>query len=422
MSSQSERSLNPFEIAQWQFDMAAAKLGLVPWLCQKLKMPQETHIWVLPVLMDDGSYEMFWSCRVQHNKTLGPYKGGLRYDLGVNLDEVSALSSWMTWKTSLADLPFGGAKGGVKCDPRRMSIRELERLTRRFGHQLKKVIGPDDDIPAPDAGTTPQVMAWLVDTYSMDQGHLVLGVVTGKPVALGGSLGRASATGRGVMLSTLEALKVRGINPGGQTAIVQGFGNVGSWAARLLAEQGIKIVGVSDASAAAYDPDGLDVEDLSKQLTVSGRLLKQLPGLKFLSDKDQLLTMGTDILVPAALENAITTRNAGAIKAKLVIEGANGPTTPEADAILESQGAIVVPDILANSGGVIVSYYEWVQNRQHETWAEAIVNAKLASKMQPSLDAVFELARKKGVSLRTAAHMIAIDRVAEATKLRGIFP
>ncbi|MFH1589010.1 MAG: Glu/Leu/Phe/Val dehydrogenase [archaeon] len=413
-------NLNPYQITQKLFDKAANHLNLPSWVREVLKTPQRNVSIDFPVKMDDGSVKIFTGYRVQHNNNRGPYKGGLRFSPEVNLDEVRALASWMTWKTALVDIPFGGAKGGVLCDPSKMSQGELERMTRRFTFQLRDVIGYHVDIPAPDVNTNEQVMAWIVDTFSMAAGEGVFGVVTGKPLHLGGSHGRTEATGRGVMITTMEALKDLGWD-NNKTVIVQGYGNVGSHAARLLNEKGLTIVGVSDRSTAVYNPKGIDLKKLDEYIAKKG-FIKGFTGGKHISPKEKLLEMEADILVPAAMENQITTKNANKIKAKLIVEGANGPTTPEADDILTEKGVMVIPDILANAGGVIVSYFEWVQNIQREQWPYEVVVAKLEKKLIPAYKAVIALAKKEKVRLRTAAYIIAIGRVAESTISRGIFP
>jgi glutamate dehydrogenase (NAD(P)+) len=417
-------NLNPFQIVQMQFDRAAERLGMPEWRRQMLKTPNRNVSVDFPVRMDDGRIRMFTGYRVQHNNTRGPYKGGIRFSPEVNLDEVKALASWMTWKTALADVPFGGAKGGIACDPKQMSQTELERMTRRFTYEIGDIIGPGIDIPAPDVNTNANVMAWMLDTYSMYQRRDEFGVVTGKPVSLGGSHGRTAATGRGVTQSALAVIRAHGLDPVGMTAVVQGLGNVGGCAARLLAREGVRIVGVSDASAAMADPGGIDMKALDAFLAEPGRLLIDFPEGKgkFLPRKELLLGLNADILVPAATENAITGANADEVRARFVVEGANGPTTPDADAILDAKGIVVVPDILANSGGVIVSYYEWVQNTQREQWREDRVNANLAEKLGTAIGEVLALAGEEKVSLRLAAYMIAIGRVAEASRLRGLFP
>lgn len=413
-------SLNPYEIAQMYFDNAADRLGLEDWLRDVLQAPGRSFSAEFPVKMDDGSVRMFKGYRVQHNDTRGPFKGGIRYSPEVNLDEVRALASWMTWKTAVVDIPFGGAKGGVICDPLELSESELERLTRRFTYEIRDVIGPDTDIPAPDMGTNSQVMAWIADSYSMFTGANQFGVVTGKPEFLGGSKGRTEATGMGVKIVALEAMKDLRLKPRKMTAVIQGYGNVGSHAARLLAEERVKIIAISDVSATLYDPKGLDLEDINKYVE-QNKFLDGYTGAQQLPRED-VLGIKTDILVPAAVENVITLENVDSIDARIIVEGANGPTTPAADKILYERGIFVVPDILANAGGVTVSYFEWVQNRQREQWPYDDVVSKLETRMTTAYRAVKELADKEEIDMRTAAYMIAIDRVAEAMRTRGVFP
>ena len=415
-------NLNPYQIAQIQFDHAADRLNLETWLRDLLKTPDRCITVEFPVKMDDGSVKVFTGYRVQHNNSRGPYKGGIRFSPEVSLDEVKALSSWMTWKTALVDVPFGGAKGGIVCDPTKMSRAELERMTRRFTYEICNIIGPDIDIPAPDVNTNAQIMSWIVDTYSMIQKRNVFGVVTGKPTFLGGSHGRTEATGRGVATVALELIKDEGLEPKGLTAVVQGFGNVGYHAARILADKGVKVIGISDISTAIYNPDGIDVEDARKYAEKNNFLLEGYDKAEHISPKENILEVETDILIPAAVENQITMENAENIKAKFVVEGANGPTTPDADRILLKKGIITVPDILANAGGVIVSYFEWVQNIQREQWPYEMVVRKLEEKLINAYKNTRNLAETESVDMRTAAYMIAIDRVAEATRARGIFP
>jgi len=415
-------NLNPYQIAQMQFDRAADKLDIEPWMRDFLKTPHRNVSVDFPVKMDDGSVKMFTGYRVQHNNARGPYKGGIRFSPEVSLDEVRALASWMTWKTALVDVPFGGAKGGVVCDPSKMSRAELERLTRRFTYEISDIIGPDSDIAAPDMNTDAQVMSWMLDTYSMGQRQDVFGVVTGKPIFLGGSYGRTEATGRGVVVIAMEAVKDEGLEPKDLTAVVQGFGKVGYHAARTLVEKGVKVIGISDISTAIYNPRGIDVEDARRYAEKNNFLLEGYDKAEHISPKESILEVETDILIPAAVENQITMENAGNIKAKFVVEGANGPTTPGADKILYEKGIIVVPDILANAGGVTVSYYEWVQNTQKEQWPYETVVRKLEEKLIKAYRNTRNLAKKEKVDMRTAAYMIAIDRVAEATRTRGIFP
>ena len=414
-------NLNPYQIAQMQFDCAADKLNLEPWMRNFLKTPDRNVSVDFPVKMDDGNIKMFTGYRVQHNNVRGPYKGGLRFSPEINLDEVRALASWMTWKSALVDIPFGGAKGGVVCDPSKMSRSELERMTRRFTYEISDFIGPDVDIPAPDINTDAQVMAWILDTYSMGKKRDVFGVVTGKPTFLGGSYGRIEATGRGVVVTAMEAIKDEGLELKGLTAVVQGFGNVGYHAAMILDEKGVKIIGISDISTAIYNPKGIDIKHAKKYVKKNG-VLKGYGGEDHVSPKENILEVETDILIPAALENQITGKNAKNIRSRFIIEGANGPTTPEADKILCDKGIIIVPDILANAGGVIVSYFEWVQNIQREQWPYEKVVAKLDDKLIRAYKETRNLAEKEKVSMRVAAYIISVGRVAETTKTRGIFP
>jgi glutamate dehydrogenase (NAD(P)+) len=402
-----------------EFDGAARLLGLDPGIWKVLTHPKRQIAVSCPVQMDNGEIEVFTGYRVQYNITLGPAKGGIRYHPGVTLDEVTALAAWMTWKCAVAGVPFGGGKGGVICDPTRMSRGELERLTRRYCAEIIDLIGPDKDIPAPDVNTNEQIMAWFMDTYSMHVGTTVTGVVTGKPVALGGSLGRREATGRGVMITTREAAKHLGIDIKGATVAVQGFGNVGSVSADLLAESGAKVVAVTDWKGGIHNPKGLDIKKLithvEQHKTVAG-----FPGADPL-DGSKIFGLDVDILIPAALENQITEANAGEIKAKIIAEGANGPTTPDAHMALHRRGVFVIPDILANAGGVTTSYFEWVQDRHGYFWEEAEVNARLERKMVEAFDAVYTTAEKYTCDMRTAAYIVAINRVATVTRIRGMY-
>jgi glutamate dehydrogenase (NAD(P)+) len=402
-----------------EFDGAARLLGLDPGIWKVLTHPKRQICVSCPVQMDNGEIEVFTGYRVQYNITLGPAKGGIRYHPGVTLDEVTALAAWMTWKCAVAGVPFGGGKGGVICDPTRMSRGEIERLTRRYCAEIIDAIGPDKDIPAPDVNTNEQIMAWFMDTYSMHAGTTITGVVTGKPVELGGSLGRREATGRGVMITTREAAKHLGINIKGATVAVQGFGNVGSVSADLLADIGAKVVAVTDWKGGVYNAKGLDIKKLiahtQQHKTVSG-----FAGADAM-DPSKLFGLDVDILVPAALENQITAANAGDIKAKIIAEGANGPTTPEAHQALHSRGVFVIPDILANAGGVTTSYFEWVQDRHGYFWEEAEVNARLEKKMVDAFEAVFETAKKYKTDMRTAAYIVAINKVATVTRMRGMY-
>ncbi len=402
-----------------EFDGAARLLGLEPGIWKVLTHPKRQIAVSCPVLMDNGEIEVFTGYRVQYNITLGPAKGGIRYHPGVTLDEVTALAAWMTWKCAVAGVPFGGGKGGIICDPTRMSRGELERLTRRYCAEIIDLIGPDKDIPAPDVNTNEQIMAWFMDTYSMHQGTTVTGVVTGKPVELGGSLGRREATGRGVMITTREAARHLGITMKGATVAVQGFGNVGSVSADLLGDIGAKVVAVTDWKGGVYNAKGLDVKKLIAY-TQEHKSVAGFPGAEAL-DGSKIFGLDVDILIPAALENQITEANAHEIKAKIVAEGANGPTTPDAHMALHNRGVFVIPDILANAGGVTTSYFEWVQDRHGYFWEEAEVNARLEKKMIDAFDAVFATAQKYKCDMRTAAYIVAISKVATVTKMRGMY-
>ncbi len=402
-----------------EFEGAARILKLEPGLWQMLTHAKRQIIVSCPVQMDNGEIQVFTGYRVQYNVTLGPAKGGIRYHPGVTLDEVTALAAWMTWKCAVAQLPFGGGKGGVICDPTKMSRRELEALTRRYTAEIIDSIGPDKDVPAPDVNTNEQIMAWFSDTYSMHVGHTSTAVVTGKPVEMGGSLGRREATGRGVMITARESAKHLGFELKGSRVAVQGFGNVGSIAAELLALQGAKIVGVTDWKGGVQNPKGLDIpkliEHVKEHKTVDG-----FAGSDPLGAAD-VFKLDCDILIPAALENQITDENANDIKAKLIVEGANGPTTPDAHKLLHERGVFVVPDILANAGGVTVSYFEWVQDRHGYFWTEKEVNERLEAKMVEAFDVVLKTAQKYKVDMRAAAYIVAIGRVATVTRLRGMY-
>ena len=412
--------LNPFRIAQMQFDMAAEYLKLDPGLRQILRTPKRVMEVSIPVKMDNGQTKVFTGFRVQHNVSRGPAKGGLRYHPNVTVDEVKALAAWMTWKTATVNLPYGGAKGGVVCDPKRMSKGELERMTRRYAAEIQPIIGPEVDIPAPDVYTDSQTMAWIMDTYAMTVGHAAPGVVTGKPVSIGGSEGRMDATGRGVLFVTEEACKVKKINLRGATVAIQGFGNVGSAVARLFAEKKAKIVAISDSRGGVHNPRGIDPLRALRYKERSGTVVG-MPGASRISN-DELLALKCDILVPAALENVITLHNADQIKAKIVAEAGNGPTTPHADEILSRKGVFVVPDILANAGGVTVSYFEWAQDLQGFFWQVQEVNSKLEFVMRRAFNDVHETMRKFHVYPRAAAYILAVGRVADATLVRGLFP
>lgn len=402
-----------------QVEAAASKLKLDPTIVEFIKLPRRSTIANLPVRMDDGTYRMFTSFRVQHSIARGPGKGGIRFHPDVTLDEVQALAAWMTWKCAVVNIPFGGAKGGIVCDPQKMSVGELERMTRRYAADMMHLFGPDTDVPAPDVGTGPQVMAWIMDTVSMREAHAVPGVVTGKPLVLGGSLGRVEATGRGVMITIREAAKKIGLNLKGATATVEGFGNVGSISAKLLHQMGVKILQVSDVNGALSNPKGIDIpallEHMEQKKTVVG-----FKGAKA-SDPDDVLFANVDIVIPAALENRITEENAKNIKCKIIAEGANGPTIPEADTILERKKVLVIPDILCNAGGVTVSYFEWVQNRIGYFWSEEEVNKRLEEKMEMSFRDVWKMKEDYNTTLRIAAYMVAIKRVIEVVSLRGIY-
>ena len=402
-----------------EFEGAAKILNLDKGLWRMLTHPKRQIIVSCPVQMDNGEIEVFTGYRVQYNITLGPAKGGIRYHPDVTLDEVTALAAWMTWKCAVAQLPFGGGKGGVICDPAKMSRRELEALTRRYTAEIIDAIGPDKDVPAPDVNTNEQIMAWFSDTYSMHVGHTSTAVVTGKPVEMGGSLGRREATGRGVMIVARESAKHLGFSLKGATVAVQGFGNVGGIAADLLSEQGAIIVGVTDWKGGVYNAKGLDVKALLAHVA-QHKSVHGFTGGEPLASGD-IFGLPVDILIPAALENQITEQNAPHIKARLVVEGANGPTTPAANKMLHDRGVFVVPDILANGGGVTVSYFEWVQDRHGYFWPEKEVNEKLEVKMMQAFDAVLQTAERYKVDMRTAAYIVAINRVATVTKLRGMY-
>ncbi len=411
---------SPYEIAQEQFDLAADKMGLEEDLRCILRVPKRELTVHFPVRMDNGSIKSFTGYRVQHNMTRGPGKGGIRYHQNVSLDEVRALAMWMTWKSAVVNIPFGGAKGGVIVDPTKLSLRELENLTRRFATEISPLIGQDGDIPAPDVNTNAQVMAWLMDTISMHHGHLETAITTGKPISLGGSMGRADATGRGVSYVTARAAKYLGLDLNGAPTVVQGFGNVGSYSALLLHELGCKIIAVSDVFGGICNPKGLDPKVLMQEVKKTGTVTTY-PNAEKISN-DQLLEMQCEILVPAALEEQITRENAPKIRPRIITEGANGPTTPEADEILFANNVFVIPDILANAGGVTVSYFEWVQDLQSFFWDEGEINQRLKRVMDNSFDAVYEKAQAMKIPMRLAANILAIERVAEATRLRGIYP
>ena len=408
------------EDAAKQFDQVAERLKLDPGLQKRLRHPHRALVVSVPVAMDDGRTEIFEGFRVQHDNALGPTKGGIRYHPDVSLEEVTALAMLMTWKCALMGLPYGGAKGGVRCEPRTLSRRELERLTRRYTAEIFLIIGPEHDIPAPDMGTDEQVMAWMMDTYSMQRGMTSPGVVTGKPILLGGSRGRREATGRGVYTIVLEAAKKIGFDPKRMTVAVQGFGNVGSVAAQLLAENGCRLIAVSDSKGGIYNPKGIDVPRLLRE-RLAGGILPDYSDADRISQAE-LLALECDVLIPAALGGQITAANAPTVRARIIAEGANGPTTPEADQILREQKVLVLPDILANAGGVTVSYFEWVQDLQFYFWTEQEINARLTEIMTAAFTRVWGYAQAEGVDLRTAALMLAAQRVAEAHRLRGLYP
>ncbi len=414
-----EQEINPWQAQAARFELAASKLNLDPGIWKILSVPQREIIVHIPVLMDDGSIEVFTGYRVQHSTSRGPAKGGIRYSPEVSLDEVRALASWMTWKCAVVNIPFGGAKGGVICDPKSMSQGELERMTRRYTAELIEFIGPEKDVPAPDMNTNEQTMAWIMDTYSMHMRQTVTSVVTGKPVNMGGSRGRTEATGRGVSIMCDEAVKQLGMKVEGTTVIVQGFGNVGSNTAKHLHLKGYTVTGITEFDGALYNPQGIDVPALAAYRKQAGTI-NGFPGAESV-DKDELITRECDILVPAATENAITSQNAERLRCKILCEGANGPTTFVADEILENKGIFVVPDILANAGGVTCSYFEWVQDRMGYFWTEAEVNQRLEAIMTESFKDVVSYAAAHKVNNRIAAYMLAIDRVAFTTKQRGMY-
>jgi glutamate dehydrogenase/leucine dehydrogenase len=412
--------LNPFRIAQIQFDMAAEFLKLDPGLRQILRTPKRVLEVSLPTKMDNGQVKVFTGYRVQHNVSRGPGKGGIRFHPNVTLDEVKALAAWMTWKTATVNVPFGGAKGGVICDPKRMSKSELERMTRRYASEILPIIGPSQDIPAPDVYTDAQTMAWIMDTYAMTVGHSAHGVVTGKPVSIGGSEGRLEATARGLLYVVEEACKMKKISLRGATVAIQGFGNAGATAARLFAEKKARIVALSDTRGGVTNSRGIDPVKAFRYKERSGTVVG-MPGATRITN-DELLTMKCDILVPAALENVITLHNAEAVKARIVAEAANGPTTPHADEILARRGVIVLPDILANAGGVTVSYFDWVQNQEGLMWDVEEVNARLQKIMVRAFHEMVDTMRKHHVPPRAGAMILAVGRVSEATLVRGLFP
>ncbi|MGQ9683150.1 MAG: Glu/Leu/Phe/Val family dehydrogenase [Anaerolineae bacterium] len=411
---------NPFEVAVAQFDKAANYLDLKPGTRETLRACKRELCVHFPVKMDDGTVRVFTGYRVHHSTSRGPCKGGIRYHPDVTYDEVRALAMWMTWKCAVVGIPYGGAKGGVVCDPKKMSLHEVENLTRRYATEIAVLMSPEGDIPAPDVNTNPQIMAWIMDTYSMHRGYSTPAVVTGKPIEIGGSLGRTEATGRGVMFTAREAMKVKGIPIEGATVAVQGFGNVGSIAAYLMQDKGCKIVAASDSQGGIYNPKGFDARDVIRFKRENGTVVGY-PGTDTVTN-EELLELPCDVLLPSALENCITAQNAPKIQAKVIAEGANGPTTPEADEILYDRGIFVVPDVLANAGGVTVSYFEWVQGLQFFFWSEKEINLQLRDIMVRSFEDVLGISQEKKVDMRVAAYILAISRVARAHELRGVYP
>jgi glutamate dehydrogenase (NAD(P)+) len=415
-----QEELNPFKIAKQQFNKAADYLNLDASLRNVLSSPKRQLIVSIPVKMDGGDVQLFEGYRVQHNIARGPAKGGIRYHPNVTLDEVKALASWMTWKCATVGIPYGGGKGGVICDPKRMSKGELERLTRRYAFEIAPIIGPDRDIPAPDVNTDEQTMAWIMDTISMVRGHTELGVVTGKPISLGGSQGRSEATARGCLYALREACRVKGTSLKGARVAVHGFGNAGANIARLVAADGARVVAAADSRAGIYSETGIDIQAALAHKAQT-KSLAGLPGTKPMSPED-IVGVDCDILLPSALENAITLANVGRVKARIIAELANGPTTPGADDVLFKDGVFLIPDILANAGGVTVSYYEWVQDQYSFFWSENQINDTLEQTMRTAFNSVFATAQRYNTDMRTGAYILAVDRVAEATSVRGIFP
>jgi glutamate dehydrogenase (NAD(P)+) len=414
-----ENEKNPWLAAAARFDEAARRLKLDDGMCKVLRTPNKELTVNIPIQLDDGRIEVFTGYRVHHSLARGPAKGGIRFAPDVTLDEVRALASWMTWKCAVVNIPFGGGKGGVICDPNLLSDIELEKITRRYTAEIIDFLGPERDVPAPDVNTNEKTMAWIMDTYSMHMRHTVTAVVTGKPMALGGSRGRPEATGRGCMMVTLKALQVLGIAPQAARVVIQGFGNVGGMAAKLMTAAGFKIVAIVEYDGAVYNPHGLDIAGLQKHRKETGSITGFSGGEDI--DKAEAMFLPCDVLIPAATENVITSQNAGRIRCKILCEGANGPTTPLADLVLADKNVFVIPDILANAGGVTVSYFEWVQDRQGYFWNEKLVNDRLQEIMDESFDAIVEYARTHKVNNRIAAYMVALDRVANAIRLRGIY-
>jgi glutamate dehydrogenase (NAD(P)+) len=416
-----DEKVNSFDMAKKQVDLAAKYLNLDSGSIEKLKNTKRELIVHFPVQMDNGKLNIFTGYRVQHNVARGPAKGGIRYHPDVDLDEIRALAMWMTWKSAVVKIPFGGAKGGVECNPKEMSLHEIERLTRRFTWEISMMLGPEQDIPAPDVNTNPQVMAWIMDTYSILKGYSVPGVVTGKPIELGGSLGRFEATGRGVVITSLEALKFLKIPIEGAKVVIQGCGNVGSIAAMHFDRLGAKVIAISDSQKGLFNENGLDVKRALEYKAKYKCLVCETKDETEITNQE-LLELKCDILVPAAIENQILEKNGPRINAKIIAEGANGPTTPEADEILNDKGIFIVPDILANAGGVTVSYFEWVQNLQELIWSEEEVLDRLTRIMQKGFKEVLDISLSKKIPMRAAALVLGIGRVAEATRLRGLYP
>jgi glutamate dehydrogenase (NAD(P)+) len=419
-TEQAAPSINAWEVAQRQFDLAAERLNLDPGLRAVLREPRRALTVHFPVHMDDGSVKVFTGFRVQHNLGRGPAKGGIRYHQDVSIDEVKALAMWMTWKCAVVGIPYGGGKGGVIVDPKKLSKKELEGLSRRFFTEISILIGPERDIPAPDVNTTPQIMAWFMDTYSMHVGYTVPGVVTGKPISLGGSEGRNEATARGCVFTIVDAAEHLGMDLTKATVAVQGFGNAGAIAAQLMSDEGSTVIAVSDTGGAIWKQEGLDIPKVLSWKQEHGTVVG-FPGSTTITN-GQLLELECDVLIPAAYENQITAANADNVKAKIVAEAANGPTTPDADLVLAKKGVFMIPDILANAGGVTVSYFEWVQDLNRDHWSEAVVNAKLKEIMDRSFGEVLAMAELEECDMRTAAYLVAVKRVADTTALRGLYP
>lgn len=418
--SKEKKRVNAWEIALQQLDEVAKEISLDPGIHQILKHPKRSLTVSIPIRMDDGNIKVFTGFRIQHNINRGPAKGGIRYHPNVTLDEVKALAMWMTWKCAVVGIPYGGAKGGIICDPKKLSLGEIERLTRRYISEIISIIGPEMDIPAPDVNTNPQIMGWIMDTYSMNKGYSVPGVVTGKPLSIGGSLGRNTATARGVMFTLMDIVKKLKLDLSSQRIAIQGYGNAGWNLAHLLSNQGCRIIAVSDSKGGIYNNEGLNPVKVFEHKRETGSVIDFSSSDNLTNE--ELLTIDCDILVPAALENQINEENADKIKAKIIAEAANGPTTPEADKILNEKGVFIVPDILANAGGVTVSYFEWVQGLQSYFWTEREVNLKLRDIMGKAFENVWRTSQERKVSMRMAAYILAVSRVAEATKIRGLYP